>query len=608
MSAGRIERVVSDADEGLTRTATLDRLRYGIGWLTADGRLPTTASAARPLSGRRAITLAIKIIDRSGIDRRVLWWDERRSGPKRHVTLRTMLILLIAYQVQRPDRDMVFLDVAKWALWELSAQDRVRAGLTHERWNYYKLVGAFHGFVELIDDEDSPHRIHQSGVIRERIAELSSRDRILNALIAASIPDACPATKVAAMDSTDIETAAALHAQLARPDGDDEYVPEHAKEEKKWGVPISQLLKGADGRFILSADIDARCGYRTVVNGNRSTNFVGWDAHVLVDAGWYGALYYVQFIRGMVLRPAGSHKGDAGIALLDSIDDRFAVDTLCSDRGYSYAVPERWARPLLHRGITWVHDLHPNQRTQRGLMKHKMFKHVVIVDGTLFTNALPENLRSLPAYHPGMSAAERRELTAKYDARANYAFVPNGNPKPDGKWQYRGPAYLGHVDCPNVEPHRAIQKGAPPTNCVEGGGCWCDKTPTLEPDEHLGIRQKYIYGTSKWLALYGMRNASEAKMADLKRNFGTLRRASSTVTGTTANAVLFAIRCIAINTALRHSAYGDEVTLASTDVRTVPVGRRRHSQRPTPAHRQKGPKSRPQRKSGYVPSQQEATR
>ncbi len=136
-----------------------------------------------------------------------------------------------------------------------------------------------------------------------------------------------------------------------------------------------------------------------VVNGNRSTNFVGWDAHVLVDAGWYGALYYVQFIRGMVLRAAGSHKGDAGIALLDSIDDRFAVDTLCSDRGYSYAVPERWARPLLHRGITWVHDLHPNQRTQRGLMKHKMFKHVVIVDGTLFTNALPENLRSLPAYH-----------------------------------------------------------------------------------------------------------------------------------------------------------------------------------------------------------------
>ncbi len=87
MSAGRIDRVVSDADEGLTRTATLDRLRYGIGWLTADGRLPTTASAARPLSGRRAITLAIKIIDRSGIDRSVLWWDERRSA--RSVTSRS---------------------------------------------------------------------------------------------------------------------------------------------------------------------------------------------------------------------------------------------------------------------------------------------------------------------------------------------------------------------------------------------------------------------------------------------------------------------------------------------------------------------------------------
>ncbi len=559
-------------------------------------RRPKHIANVPPLSDRAAITEARTIIARSGVNRSVLWADARRRGPKRKIPILTMLHICAAFQIQDPRRDLIFLDIIGWLEHQLSRQNRERIGLIDDRWNYDLLLDTFHGFITSIDDVDSVHRFDNAGtLVRPRVDGLPSRDVILNSLIGAAIPDGCPSTPFSAIDSTDAETFARLRTSERRVDGDDEYVPDNLKKEKpeKWGLPIDQIPKGPDERFILSADVEARCGYRTVVNGTRSNTFIGWDAHVLVDAGWIGAEFYVQFIRGMVFRPAGSHKGDAGIALIDSLVERFVVDTLCADRGYSYATADRWVRPLAARGIRWVHELHKSQRGERTLLCHDTFTGHVLIDGTIFTKALPENLRSLPAPAWGMPTDERDALIAQYDARARYAFTPNGSARPDGSWQYRGPARVGRVDCINTDPSRRINADAPITRCAKGDHCWCDRNPLIPGDDYLGLRQHLIYGTTAWAEAYGLRNASESTMAEHKNNRGTMRRGSTAIFGTTANAFVFAMRCVAINVALRRRAYGDRVNLRTADPNDVPTVQRLRPRKHTPRHLRRGPKQRP---------------
>ncbi|WIB68086.1 hypothetical protein DEI93_03310 [Curtobacterium sp. MCBD17_035] len=471
----------SEGAEGTGSDAPLavDWLRFGVPEPALSCRLPRHVPQIRLKSVRRSVSNALRIFDRSGLADDVLRYDRDRRGPARTVSMRTVILLLLAYQVQRPSRDLAFLPLVRWATSEMSGQDRERIGLTHPRWSYYKVVATFHAFIALIDDADSNHRVDGGGLIRERHPALPSRHMILNRIIGAAIPDACPPTPVAALDSTDVEASGAWANSPDLPDrsdGDDEYIPDDVAQRpaKRSRRPKRQWPQGPDGRNIYSSDPDARAGYRTVVH-NRSRIFIGWDAHVLCDAGWYGAHHYVQFIRGMLFEPAGQHKGRAGIDLIDSLAPGFTIDTLCSDRGYSYSVAEQWVEPLQARGITWVHDLHTNQRTPRSLMHHDKFSAHIMIDGTLFTRGMPERLHTLPRYHPGMTYSEKRSLAARYDERAQYAFVPNGGPRSDGSWQYRGPAYLGRVNCINMSSTRRLNRNAPLTSCREGDGCWCDK-------------------------------------------------------------------------------------------------------------------------------------
>lgn len=570
----------------------------GTQFIGRDSRLPKQLAGVRRMPVKSAFIEATLIVRRSRIEHTVLWWERQRTGPKRRVPMRAMLIICVAYIVQDTKRDLLFSELIEWLRDDVPETLRNDLGL-HPLWKYDSFLATFNAFVDLIDDEDSVLRVTANGVIRERPSQLPSRDAIVNALVAASIPDACHATPVAAIDSTDLETPAKVQAMTGEFDGDDEHRPDD-DTVKRWGTNKDKLLRGPDNRYILSADPQARCGYRTVVNMNRGTTFIGWDVHVLVDAGWVGADFYVQFIRGISVRAAGSHKGDAGIALLDSIDPRFWPDTLCADRGYSYARAERWVRPLLDRGIDWVHDLHKQQKPERRLLHHPKFSRHRIIDGTIFTDALPERFWALPAFRMGMTWQEKEELINQYEERAKWAFRPNGGPRPDGKWQYRGPAYLGHIDCINSSPHRKKRAGAPITVCAPG--CSCDDTPLIAPKDHLNIRQKHLYGTRAWASHYGLRNASESKMADLKRNHGSMRRGSSLVFGTTANAFLMALRCAAVNVALRRSAYGDTVNLTTTDPAHVPTRRLRDRSGHAGRHLRNGAKTRP------TPRRQKAAR
>lgn len=102
----------------------------------------------------------------------------------------------------------------------------------------------------------------------------------------------------------------------------------------------------------------------------------------------------------MVLDPAGGHKGDAGIRLIDTVQTAGHASTeVQADRGYNYTKPSRWALPLKARNIRASHDLHTRQRgTHPGPRPGTLW-----IDGTLFSDQLPQHLRGLPGFAIGMT-------------------------------------------------------------------------------------------------------------------------------------------------------------------------------------------------------------
>ena len=80
-------------------------------------------------------------------------------------------------------------------------------------------------------------------------------------------------------------------------------------------------------------------------------------------------------------------------------------------------------------------DLHTTQRgTRPGPLPGTLY-----LDGGLFLDALPKNLRDLPGYSLGMTGQEQTDLAARYDQRIPYAFTPMGKPDRErGTQRYRG--------------------------------------------------------------------------------------------------------------------------------------------------------------------------
>jgi hypothetical protein len=94
------------------------------------------------------------------------------------------------------------------------------------------------------------------------------------------------------------------------------------------------------------------------------------------------------------------------------------------------------------------------------------------VDGSLYSSALPEKLRTLEPPEPGMTAGEKARRREAFDAREPYRFVAHGKRnKKRGTQRFRGPAVDGHpfkVRCPNTPASMRMPHTIPTTTCVAG--------------------------------------------------------------------------------------------------------------------------------------------
>lgn len=194
-------------------------------------------------------------------------------------------------------------------------------------------------------------------------------------------------------------------------------------------------------------------------------------------------------------------------------------------------------------GIAPVFDLTLVQRRQRP----GPIPGTIIVDGTLFSVALPQRLRELPAYAIGMTSEARATLMSLYDERKPYAFRSMG--KPDGgKQRFRGPVRTdapSQVCCPNNDVSMKNHLTHPVTECHDKD-CGCSRSIVLADDYMPNIRQSSIFGTTDWNKDYHRRNAVEAANSALRTQFH-VDRGYTRVFGRVKNAFLLAFTIFAYN-------------------------------------------------------------
>lgn len=374
-------------------------------------------------------------------------------------------------------------------------------------------------------------------------------------------------SKAQAIDSTDYEAHARRRSwkHLMKADVPEDALPEpDALESKAPGNEDGWPRGGHDGRLQHSIDPDARDGYRAGKNRSRKGVFNGWDLHLAVDVPEIGDDSRPGLIRGVSFLSAGSYKAEGGLNLLDAmINSGRKPETILADRGYTYLDCDKWARQVWARDIEQVLDLHETQRgTRPGPIPGTLY-----VDGGLYKDTLPEDLRSLPGFTLGMSAEAKALLAQQYDRRKYHAFTPLGRPNHQrGTQRYRDPVLSGTMRCTNHPASLRLDASRYPTTpCAEGEPCQCGTTVTLGPDDLLNLRQRVLYGTTKWKASYGRRSAVESTNACLKVHHARLARHSTRVLGTERNGILVAFIIAAVNASLLLTRHGYDVGNPPTD-------------------------------------------
>ncbi|RNL57120.1 hypothetical protein [Arthrobacter oryzae] len=321
--------------------------------------------------------------------------------------------------------------------------------------------------------------------------------------------------------------------------------------EKPLNFPKNSKINAINAsRPRYTKDPDALAGYRTASNDQPGSPYVGYEIHILTNLPSIGSIV-PHLIQSSTIVSAGSSRADAGIQTIDAfINARQKaaapprkIICLVADRGYSMLRAETWQFRLWDRGIDQVFDLasvqrHPHPGPIPG---------TIIIDGGVYTEALPEILRDLPrANQRGASKAEQLRLAAQIDERERFAFRPHGARDPEtGAQRWKGPALSGDLRCPNNTKSLRGPHNIPPTACKPG--CACSKTFTWGPEDGARERQWPHFSTTKWLLSYRRRSAVESVNAEIKTHRGDIKRGYTHVFGLSKNTILMAFGFAATN-------------------------------------------------------------
>lgn len=179
------------------------------------------------------------------------------------------------------------------------------------------------------------------------------------------------------------------------------------------------------------------------------------------------------------------------------------------------------------------------------------------VDGTLYSSALPEPLRTLEPPEPGMTAGEKARRREAFDAREPYRFVAHGRRnKKRGAQRFRGPAVDGHphkVRCPNTPASMRMPHTIPTTTCVAGEVCGCGKTITVADSELERDRQHHPWQSARWALSFNRQTLVEGIIGANRYQRLSVNRGFFRQTGLVATALLLAVTLIGHNHVRLHA-------------------------------------------------------
>ena len=393
-----------------------------------------------------------------------------------------------------------------------------------------------------------------------RAPELSDTDRqlralalqkILDKIVASSLPAHLQRPSVLALDGTAIESA-------ARP----------RKARRTAGSASSDdLALQADLDEGTQVDPDARWGYRTKTYDNKTTKCFGYELFAFVGVPAVGAPADVlpKLTWRFAQRPAGTDVVEPSFTVLDSLDeDGHAVSELLNDRAFSYKTADRWATPLRERGIEQVFDLH---EADRGVRDHEGIR---IIDGTPHCPATPDDLvrierpRNLnPKPLPAKATLEKRlqhrdevkaveEFHERIAERETWSFRFVGNGKKAGTTRWECPAQAGKRICTHCPLSQGFPAETPrvdnPPAAATKPKCCSQRTVTIPAEALAKTRQKHYWGSPDWIASYARRTHVEGFFGNLKNpDTGNVRRGWTRVVGLVKTSLLTACAIAATN-------------------------------------------------------------
>lgn len=379
-----------------------------------------------------------------------------------------------------------------------------------------------------------------------------------NALAQAAIPEEFRVSSSVAVDGTDVETWGALHGDAVTVDLDGEAAETQLIDEG--GVPKpkkparrAQVLGiGSDGRKQYTVDPDARAGHRSATNSRSAGPYVGYELHLGVQARYVKWTNYIDKIAlsdevpGVItcfsLTPAGSHRGRAIVDDLVAAKAAGAlIDEVVWDPGYSLCSAGTTHHKLACAGI---HQTFQPVTHQRGI--RPFAGQALLLDGQLYSNLLPDELRELPM--PPRGAAEDVKLTHEqaFNRRARWRMVRHAGPDADGATRWRCPFCAGLLRARQFPKTMRKSKAIPLVPVGEGCGACCNGILTAMPAD-LPWWQRIPFGTTAWRLSMGRRQVVESVNAALKGTFADLTRGFMRVMGQTKMTILLGFTIAGFN-------------------------------------------------------------
>ena len=488
--------------------------------------------------------IACRIVDRSGVVPVLIGMLDSEVGRHRTLAVRGLLVAFQLNAMARHHRAHL-IEVAR-VINALTDQQRHELGFRfHDPGQTYDRIDRL--FVRLSEALESGHVVDDVRVDARWMA---------NRLAAAAVPQEFRMSASVAVDGTDLETWGALHGDPMTVDLDGEATETQLIDEpSRSGRPVRKALVlgvGADGRKRYTVDPDARAGHRSGTNSRPAGPYIGYELHLAVqtrDVRWTNSIDRVTLSEetpGVVTRfalvPAGTHRGRAIVGdLVAAKAEGERLDDVVWDPGYSLCKPGTVHHKLAQAGIHQTFQPVTHQRGARPFSGQGL-----LIDGQLYSNLLPDDLKDLSAPPRGASEAEKRSYEAKFNLRARWRMARHAAPDADGATRWRCPFCAGFLRSRDI-PKTMRRPASVPLVAATGtiGSC-CPGIQTAYPTE-TALWQRIPYGTTAWRIAMGRRQVVESVNAALKGAFADLSRGFVRVTGVTKISVMLGFTLAAFN-------------------------------------------------------------